>query len=1103
MKKQRFLIKSLGIFCIVMIMLTGIVFSRWDEPTPPGDCGSCHGTLDNTIATNYTGNSVTLSEGESFDLQIIVTGGFTTDRDLGLAFWHISTDGLLLPDTSPFIGEDNLYSEWNSDNYYAQFSWATPGSPPFIRTFRISTTSSSPASETLTIQCASRGDRRSNVIAFEITVGGPETNPPDVSITTPTNNSYVSGSSLSISATADDNGEAGVDKVWAEITNATYNEIFSMSGTEPSYSGTWDSTNVFDGTYTLKMNANDTQGNLNNFESISIKVDNTAPGITIDSVLPNPSSSLATITASNSSSDIDANGIRATVSSPTIGDLFVGLTYQGSNQWTGTFTVSENGNYNININATDFAGNTATAGPTSTTGDITNPSITINSPSASDIFSTTSPSYDVTITDTSGLSVQWYTIDAGNTNNTFVGSTGLIDQTQWNSAGQGSVNIIFFANDTAGNVNSAQVTITKDIIIPNAVINNPAFDGEQVGGATISISGIADGTGSRIVSMYINDTRWGDGSQRPQTDPSGSTNGAYMFNNNTYIPLGIYWLLVNITDEAGNVNTTIRYFEVVSADTTPPVLMIISIIYDPSNEFTNITVTSNEALISAPLLNITLPNTSVVNRLMFQISALTWRTNYTVESAGLHTIRVNGTDTASNVGYTTSTFEGDFTNPTVSITAPNSNDLNGASAPSFDVIISDASGIDTQWYSIDGGTTNYTFVGNTGIIEQNAWNNQANGTVTIVFYANDTLGNTNFAQVIVRKDIDAPSVSITRPSSNDLNGATAPDYDVTTSDSSGLSTQWYTIDAGTTNFTFVGSAGSIDQTAWNGEGNGTITIVFYANDTMGNINSAQVTIRKDFIKPIVSINTPLPDTIFGTNPPSYTLSITEPNIDSIWFTLNGGTTNSTPMTSSGTLTQAYWNTQPSGYVIIRFYVNDSAGNIAFDEVNVTKDLVAPSVTINSPSVGTSGISSPSFNVTIIDPGLNTTWYCIFDGIKWSEDKMFTGATGTIDQTLWDSLLYGNLIIRFCGNDTLGNIGYADTGVTKENENAGDGGENDTDPGTLLSKQQYESIALIGILFSIAGGFILIRSIINTKKIEKTISKPSKSQKQKKSTKSYK
>lgn len=1099
MKKQRFIIKSLGTLGLIMIILIGIVFSKWDEPTASGDCGSCHGTLDNTIATNYTGNSVTISEGESFDLQIIVTGGFVSDRDLGLAFWHISTDGLLLPDTSPFIGEDNLYSEWNSDNYYAQFSWATPGSPPFIRTFRISTTSSSPASETLTIQCASRGDRRSNVIAFGITIIGPETNPPDVSITAPTDNSYVNGSSLSISATADDNGEAGVDTVWAEITNSTYNETISMSGTEPNYSGTWDSTNVFDGTYTLKMKANDTQGNLNNTESISIKVDNTAPGITIDSVLPNPSSGLATITASNSSSDIDGNGISATVSSPTEGDLFVGLAYQGSNQWTGTFTVSENGNYNININATDLAGNTATVGPTSITGDITNPSIIIDSPSASDIFGTTSPSYNVTISDASGLSTQWYTIDAGNTNNTFVGSTGLINQTQWNSAGQGSVNIIFFANDTVGNVNSAQVTITKDIIIPNAVINNPASDGEQVGGATISISGTANGTGSKIVSMYINDTRWGDGSQRPQTDPSGSTSGAYMFNNNTNIPLGFYWVLVNITDEAGNVNSTVRYFEVVLGDLTPPVLMIISFTPDPSNKFTNITVTSNEALISAPLLNITLPNTSLVYRIMFQISALTWRTNYTFESAGLHTIRVNGTDTASNVGYTSDTYEGDFTNPTVSITAPNLNDLYGAFAPSFDVITSDASGIDTQWYSIDGGMTNYTFVGSTGTVEQNAWNNQANGTVTIIFYANDTAGNFNFAQVIVRKDIDAPSILIVTPSSNDLTGVTAPGYDVTASDSSGLSTQWYTIDAGTTNFTFVGSVGSIDQTAWNGEGNGTVTIVFYVNDSMGNINSAQVTIRKDIINPIVSITTPLPDTIFGTNPPNYALSITEPNIDSIWFTLDGGATNSTPIISSGILTQSYWNTQPSGYVIIRFYANDSAGNVAFDEVNVTKDLVAPAITINSPSVGTSGTTAPSFNVTITDPRLNTTWYCIFDGIKWSEDKVFTGSTGTIDQTLWDSVIYGDLIIRFCGRDTLGNIGYADAGVTKENENACDGTceENDIEPGILISKQQYENIAIIGILFSIAGCFILIRSIIDSKKIEKATSKPSKPQKQKK------
>ena len=280
MIKQKYFLKLFIVIAILSTSFFALVISHYDETdVSSGNCGAGHSRYMITLSTNYTGDSVIISEGGSFDLEVTASGQVTGDVWLGYAFWHTGSDNIQLPDTSPFIGEDNLVNEWNDgDDYYANFAWETVVSP-MTRTFRISTTSVS-GSETLTIQAAGEDsgaqERYSNVIAFSITFLDPNT--PTVSITAPTNNDYVRGAAVPITATVDDGIGSGVKTVWAEITNATYNETVFLSGSEPSYSGTWDSTVVEDGPYTLTIKAEDNQSNINGTESIIINVDNIISG---------------------------------------------------------------------------------------------------------------------------------------------------------------------------------------------------------------------------------------------------------------------------------------------------------------------------------------------------------------------------------------------------------------------------------------------------------------------------------------------------------------------------------------------------------------------------------------------------------------------------------------------------------------------------------------------------------------------------------------------------------------------------------------------------------------------------------------------------------
>ena len=97
--------------------------------------------------------------------------------------------------------------------------------------------------------------------------------------------------------------------------------------------------------------------------------------------------------------------------------------------------------------------------------------------------------------------------------------------------------------------------------------------------------------------------------------------------------------------------------------------------------------------------------------------------------------------------------------PSIIINDPDDYDIFGYLAPSFNVLINDPNGIESKWYTLDGGITNTSFSSN-GIINQTRWNDIVNGSVIITFYANDSLGNIGFSEVYIYKDIIAPSITI-------------------------------------------------------------------------------------------------------------------------------------------------------------------------------------------------------------------------------------------------------------------------------------------------------------------------------------------------------
>lgn len=238
-------------------------------------------------------------------------------------------------------------------------------------------------------------------------------------------------------------------------------------------------------------------------------------------------------------------------------------------------------------------------------------------------------------------------------------------------------------------------------------------------------------------------------------------------------------------------------------------------------------------------------------------------------------------------------------------------------------------------HAVDDGTDNKwnsTTIGN-------YWDNWTSpdvspndGIVDVPYNISGSAGSVDYLPIA---EDGAPRITINSPSGGDAFSSTAPSFDVTITDDY-LDDMWYSIDGGLNNYTFTAN-GIIEQAAWGPISDGALTLAFYASDIFGNIGFAEVIIEKDTQAPIITIYSPNPGEIFGNDAPSYNVTVTDPNLDSVWLELNG--TNyelSTPII--GTINQTVWAALPEGSYIITLHANDTLGQSTSQSVTITKTV---------------------------------------------------------------------------------------------------------------------------------------------------------------------
>ena len=183
-------------------------------------------------------------------------------------------------------------------------------------------------------------------------------------------------------------------------------------------------------------------------------------------------------------------------------------------------------------------------------------------------------------------------------------------------------------------------------------------------------------------------------------------------------------------------------------------------------------------------------------------------------------------------------------------------------------------------------------------------------------------------------------------------------------------------------------------------------------------NEIKVSIT-DSVDPIIQIVSPNASfNLFAHIAPNFTVRITDPFLDTMWYTINGGVI--TTFTKNNSLDQFLWDNLENGTAIIRFYANDTSENENWDEIIVNRDILAPIITINNPIpnqlFGSNAPLDSDFNVSIIDGNLEASWYQLKNLTYISP---LCPWIGSIEQGVWDEVGNGSVIFRVFANDSLG------------------------------------------------------------------------------------
>ncbi|VVB78203.1 Uncharacterised protein [uncultured archaeon] len=280
----------------------------------------------------------------------------------------------------------------------------------------------------------------------------------------------------------------------------------------------------------------------------------------------------------------------------------------------------------------------------------------------------------------------------------------------------------------------------------------------------------------------------------------------------------------------------------------------------------------------------------------------------------------------------------------------------------------------------------------------------SDGSHTIIFSCNDSFGNLNSTYRIFGIDTIPPHISFNSPINKSYSTRNLSINLLTNSDGKNL---WF--NRGLGNETYLITIIKLFN-------EGTNIIYAYANDSVGNLNSTNVTFFIDSTSPLISVNIPEEKT--------YTTSIIFFNITTnedsyCWIALNS--TNNYTMQNNFNRSFNYTLILPDKTYSINYYCNDSLNNLAVKTVLFGIKTVPPQISLNSPAADRYYRNSTvQFNYTpMASDGISTCeLWGNFAGV-WSKNNSTTNVANYSANYFTKDLNDGTYQWNIWCNNTLG------------------------------------------------------------------------------------
>jgi len=840
---------------------------------------------------------------------------------------------------------------------------------------------------------------------------------PTISITEPANNAIVRGT-ISIKGSANDPN--GLSKVELYI-----NDILKQTYTSNSFEYSWDTTNVQDGDYTIKVKAEDSLGNTSQ-KSISVKVDNTGPTVSITEPANNAVvGGLVTIKVTVN----DANGIDKV-------EFYIDNTLLGSDasspyEITWDTKSYSDGNYTITVKAIDKAGNTSQTSITVRV-DNTAPFVSIINPVDGSYVKGTI-TIQATATSQLGVSKIEFYVD-----NTKIGEdTSSPYEISWNTAqvSDGDHTIKAKAYDIVNNSREVSIAVKVDNTAPSVSITSPSNNAIVEGIVNIQVN-TTDNYGISKVEFYVDNVKLGEATESPYV---------YAWNTDNLTYSSTHTIFAKAIDLAGNVGTS-SSISVSIGDTKAPEITFVN---PQDGDKVSGTVKIQVTVVDkAPGIKILDKAPSGITKVEFYIDGVLKLTDtsepyeYNWSTLGLeynttHTITAKAYDKAGNIGEKSITVKiGDTLAPSVTIDSPSNNALISGtftiSASVIDkigskekIVAKAPSGISKVEFYLDNKIKGTSTVSPYQCSVDSK--TETDGLHTILVKAYDLENNIGTASISITIDNTPPTVSITNPLGGEVTGTVS--ITVTANDTNGISKVEF----------YINNVKKGEDTEapyvyeWNTAAlqyGSTHTIFAKAYDKAGNSATSSpiaVTIG-DALPPLITITSPPKDSYIAGSVNIFASVIDKvmgedqkiiekgpSGISYVEFFIDDASVQSF---YQGPYTYT-WNTlnYGDGLHTIKVSATDNVGNSTYTSIQVTVDNTPPIVNINTPYEGEMVKGFVSISISADDNfGISKVEYYA-DGIKRGE---ITQAPYTYS---WNStsVLNGNHTITVKVYDLANNV----------------------------------------------------------------------------------